>query len=228
MKKRTKKNEMTPVSKVVAYMRVSTEQQADQGNSLDAQRARLVSYAAAMELEIVAFEVDAGLSASTLERPGLQAALGALESGEADGLLVVKLDRLTRSVRDLLVLVDEYFHDSSLLSVSESIDTRSAAGRMLLKILTTIGEWEREAIGERTSAVLQHMKAEGMFTGGFPPYGYRLVDGSLVEDWNEQCNVGVARNMRAGGSTLRAIAARLGTNPRTGKPFAASQIARMM
>lgn len=217
------------MTRVVAYIRVSTEKQADKGNSLEAQRAKLEAYGLAMGLEIVAFEVDAGLSASSLERPALQRALGALESGEADGILVTKLDRLTRSVRDLCDLVDEYFRDDGvLLSVGESIDTRSAAGRMLLKILTTIGEWEREAIGERTSAVMQHMKACGDFTGGFPPYGMRLVDGKLEDDHAEANNIRVARTMRASGVSLRAIAQELGINNRTGKPFSASQIARMV
>lgn len=181
----------------------------------------------AMGLEIVAFETDAGMSASSLDRPGLRRALDALTSGEADGILVTKLDRLTRSVRDLCAMVDEYFQDASLLSVSESIDTRSAAGRMLLKILTTIGEWEREAIGERTAAVMQHMKAEGMFTGGFPPFGYNVVDGQLVESDEEQRILIQAKMMRAAGMSFRSIAASL-KNPRTGKMFHPTQIVRMV
>jgi DNA invertase Pin-like site-specific DNA recombinase len=77
--------------------------------------------------------------------------------------LVVKLDRLTRSVRDLCDLVDGYFRDGkhALLSVGEQVDTRSAAGRMVLNMLTVIGQWEREAIGERTSAAMQHKASQG-------------------------------------------------------------------
>ncbi len=113
--------------RIIAYVRVSTAKQADHGNSLAAQKARLESYAQAFELEIVGFEVDMA-SASTLERPGLQRALAALDEFRAEGLLVAKLDRLTRSVRDLCELVDTYFKDGahSLLSVGEQIDTRSA------------------------------------------------------------------------------------------------------
>jgi site-specific DNA recombinase len=220
----------TAPTRIVGYIRVSTDKQATEGNSLEAQRARLEAYATAMQLEIVAFEVDAGLSAKSLERPGLQRALARLDAFEADAILVVKLDRLTRSVRDLLTLIDTYFRDGQheLLSIGESIDTRSAAGRMILKILTTIGEWEREAIGERTAAVMQHMKSQGEFTGGWPPFGYRVVDGRLEPDAIEQALIERARAFRSAGMSLRAVAAELGPNNRTGRAFDPKQIARML
>lgn len=219
-------------NRVVAYVRVSTDRQAGEGHSLDAQAARLKAYATAFGLEIVALEVDAGASAGSLDRPGLQAALKRLEAGEAGALLIVKLDRLTRSVRDLCDLVDTYFReDYSLMSVSEQIDTRSAAGRMMLNLLTTIGQWEREAIGERTSAVMQHMKASGAFTGGWPPYGFDEVNGQLVENESEQAVVRRVRELRGYGTSLRSIASSLtdvGVFARNGKPFDAKQIARML
>jgi site-specific DNA recombinase len=220
----------TAPTRIVGYIRVSTDKQATEGNSLEAQRARLEAYATAMQLEIVAFEVDAGLSAKSLERPGLQRALARLDAFEADAILVVKLDRLTRSVRDLLTLIDTYFRDGQheLLSIGESIDTRSAAGRMILKILTTIGEWERAAIGERTAAVMQHMKSQGEFTGGWPPFGYRVVDGRLEPDAIEQALIERARAFRSAGMSLRAVAAELGPNNRTGRAFDPKQIARML
>ena len=84
---------------VAGYVRVSTEQQAGEGVSLDAQRIKLQAYAVAMDLELVDVFEDAGLSAKSLRRPGLQSALALLEDGKAAGLVVVKLDRLTRSVR---------------------------------------------------------------------------------------------------------------------------------
>jgi site-specific DNA recombinase len=220
----------TAPTRIVGYIRVSTDKQATEGNSLEAQRARLEAYATAMQLEIVAFEVDAGLSAKSLERPGLQRALARLDAFEADAILVVKLDRLTRSVRDLLTLIDTYFRDGQheLLSIGESIDTRSAAGRMIRKILTTHGEWEREAIGERTAAVMQHMKSQGEFTGGWPPFGYRVVDGRLEPDAIEQALIERARAFRSAGMSLRAVAAELGPNNRTGRAFDPKQIARML
>lgn len=142
-------------TRAVAYVRVSTEKQADAGQSLEAQQAKLAAYASLYELELVEVVVDAGVSAKTLNRPGLQRALAMLESGAADALVVVKLDRLTRSVRDLGELVEGVFAEkgAALLSVSEQIDTRSAAGRLVLNVLASVSQWEREAIGERTAAV---------------------------------------------------------------------------
>jgi DNA invertase Pin-like site-specific DNA recombinase len=221
------KKKKADVSKVVAYVRVSTDKQAEQGLSLDAQQECLLKYADLHKIEIVAIEADSA-SASSLERPGLQRALNALETGEASGLLIVKLDRLTRSVRDLVALIDEYFRDDqALISVSEHIDTGSAAGRLTLKILTTVAEWEREAIGERTSAVMQHMKAEGMFTGGFPPFGFQIGNGVLLECEEEQAVIKEVRAARMFGETLRGIARRT-INPRTGRTFHPTQIVRML
>lgn len=216
------------VTRVVAYLRVSTEKQADQGNSLEAQRARLEAYAQVYGLSIVAYETDSGVSASSLERPALQRALARLDAGEADGLLVTKLDRLTRNVADLCSLVTTYFKgEHSLLSVNEQIDTRSAGGRMLLNLLTVVAQWEREVIGERTSAVMQHMRAQGRFTGGWPPYGFREVDGELVPDDHEQEIIARARALRSTGMSLRGIASQLPAN-RAGTTFDPKQIARMM
>jgi site-specific DNA recombinase len=229
--KKKKVSDTGAVRRVVTYIRVSTNKQAEAGLSLEAQEAKIVAYAAAFGLEIIAAVKDTA-SASSLERPGLKEALDILENGnsrgiKADGILVVKLDRLTRSVRDLVFLIEEYFSEHALLSVSEQIDTGSAAGRMMLKMLTTIGEWEREAIGERTAAVMQHMKAEGLFTGGFPPFGWNVVDGRLEESWEEQQTVAIVKHKRERGQSIRMIAE--GTiNPRTGRAFHPTQIARML
>lgn len=225
-----KKGNSQSASRVVAYVRVSTDKQADSGSSLEAQEAKIRAYCSLYDLELVAIEVDAGESAKSLDRPGLKRALERLDTFQADSLLVLKLDRLTRSVRDLCDLVDTYFRDGqySLLSVGEQIDTRSAAGRMVLNILTVIGQWEREAIGERTAAVMQHMKATGAFTGGWPPYGYRVVGEALEPVPEEQAIIESARAFRQQGMSLRSVAAALPENPRTGKPFAASQIVRML
>ena len=130
------------MTKTVAYLRVSTDKQADKGLSLDAQRVKVAAYAELYDLDIVEVVVDAGVSAKTLDRPGLSRALTMLRTGKAEALLVVKLDRLTRSVRDLGDLVETYFapSKSALLSVSEQIDTRSAAGRLVLNVLAAVSQ----------------------------------------------------------------------------------------
>lgn len=154
------------MTRVVGYIRVSTTEQASEGVSLAAQRRRLEAQAVASDLELVAVHEDAGASAKSLERPGLRAALADLDAGRADGLLIMKLDRLTRSVKDLGWLLDTYFtRRFTLMSVSDSIDTRSAGGRMVLNVLTSIAQWEREVIAERTSEALAELKAQGRRLG---------------------------------------------------------------
>src|SRR5207253_11046790 len=118
-------------TKAVGYIRVSTDKQAEHGVSLEAQQAKLTQYAALYDIELVEVIVDAGVSAKTLDRPGLQRALGMLRKGQASALLVAKLDRLTRSVKDLGTLVEGYFSSdkSTLLSVGDNSDTRTDAVR---------------------------------------------------------------------------------------------------
>lgn len=233
-KRSTTAAEAGRATRTVAYVRVSTEKQADRGVSLEAQEAKLRAYAQLYALDLLEVIVDAGLSAKSLDRPGLGRALAMLRSGEAEALLVVKLDRLTRSVRDLGELVEDYFADPNgpaLLSVAEQIDTRSAAGRLVLNVLGAVSQWEREAIGERTSAAMRHMAAQGAYTGGAAPFGYRVEAGSLVEHAAEQAAIRAARQARAAGLSLRAIADQLeahGYRTRTGRTFAPVQIARMV
>lgn len=220
-------------TRAVAYVRVSTEKQAEVGQSLEAQRAKVEAYASLYDLELVEVVVDAGVSAKTLNRPGLVRALAMLESGAVNALVVVKLDRLTRSVRDLGELVERYFAagESALLSVSEQIDTRSAAGRLVLNVLASVSQWEREAIGERTSVVMQHKASRGEYTGGRAPYGFRSEGGHLVPVEAEQAVLSAARDAAAKGLSLRAIAKVLearGLLTRAGKPFAPTQVARLV
>lgn len=203
-------------TRVVGYIRVSTEQQADGGVSLAAQRAKLEAYALALDLELVAVHVDPGASAKTLARPSLQSALAALDAGEADGLLVAKLDRLTRSVRDLGDLVDRYFASRfSLLSVADAIDTRSAAGRLVLNVLTSVAQWEREATGERTRTALEHLRKGGVRLGA-PALGWRRSDETDGEGRRilrgvdgEGQTVARIHELSAEGLSLRAICVRL-------------------
>lgn len=148
--------------------------QAQEGVSLDAQRERIRCYCTASGFKLVHLAQDE-TSAKSLDRPGLAAALKLLDSGKADALLVVKLDRLTRSVIDLGTLLNGYFLNEKhyLLSVTESLDTRNAMGHFVLYILALIAQWEREAIGERTREAMRHLKEQGVFLGR-APYGYRF------------------------------------------------------
>ncbi len=217
------------MTKAIGYIRVSTEKQADHGVSVEAQTEKLKAYAMLYDIDLVDLVIEQG-SAKCLQREGLQSALSRLEAGEAEALIVVKLDRLTRSVADLGKLVDTYFQNFALLSVGEQIDTRSAAGRLVLNVLASVSQWEREVIGERTSAAMQHMRNQNQYTGGKPPYGYDLVDGELIENENEQQVIKLVAKYKAAGLSYRKIAAVIdeaGHKSRTGKQLSAMSVSRM-
>ena len=222
--------------KLIGYVRVSTEDQSREGISLAAQEAAIRHYAATpgQEIELVAIETDAGISAKTITgRPGLLRALAMLDRGEADGVVVVKLDRLTRSVRNLGELIDGPFKTAALVSLGEKIDTTSAGGRMIVNLLATVSQWEREVGAERTRAAMGHLRAMGRLVGGVP-YGQCVVirDGKkwLADEPAEQLVLAEARRLRASGLSLRAVASELeraGHLNRSGRRFNASEIQTM-
>ena len=198
--------------RVVGYVRVSSDQQVESGLSLAAQEAKLRAYAVAMDLELVDVVIDAGVSARRLQRPGFARVLEMLDAGDVDGVLITKLDRLTRSVRDLGELVERYFAKRAvLLSVGDSIDTRSASGRLVLNVLASVGQWEREAIGERTREALAEVRRSRprMHLGGVPLERKRAADGTLVDDVDGAATLARIRELRASGLSLRAIATSL-------------------
>src|SRR4051812_737442 len=124
---RTQQNTDVPKT-AIGYVRVSTQEQATEGVSLDAQRDRLRTYCKAHAIKLIGIQGDEGLSGSTLDRPGLQAALQMIQRGRANTLIVVKLDRLSRSLRDVFTLVEDYFTDerNHLLSVCGMVNTHTA------------------------------------------------------------------------------------------------------
>ena len=202
--------------RTVAYVRVSTNKQADRGMSLEAQQEKMAAYATLYDLELVETIVERGLSAKSVSgRPGLVKALKMLEDGEAEGLLVVKLDRLTRSIVDLGHLIEEYFGHTGpkgarLMSVSEQIDTTSASGKLVLNVLMSVSQWEREVISERTKEVLQYKKTIGQRTGSIP-YGMKVgTDGKTLEQHAaEQEVIQYIQQLKTEGLSLQKIAYRL-------------------
>ncbi len=211
--------------RAIGYIRVSTEEQASGGGSLATQESKLRAYAALYGIELIDVIVDAGVSAKSLDRPGIREALARLDRGEADGILISKLDRLSRSVGDWDHLIKHYFGERAgfqLWSVADAIDTRTAAGRMVLNILMSVAQWERETIGERTHDVLQNKQIRGEKTGGSIPYGQMLGESrevlvkgevkqikTLVPNPIEQAVIEEIRRLKAAGETLRRIATEL-------------------
>ena len=220
-------------TRVVGYCRVSTDQQAEHGASLDAQVEKIRQYAALYGLELVAVIEDRGASAKTLDREGLQTALAMLRKGHGEGLLICKLDRLTRSVKDLGTLIEQYFDRYTLMSIEDKVDTGSASGRLILNVLMSVSQWEREAIGERTKAVMAHKRAMGERTSRFAPYGFQIGDDgkTLVPDRDEQALLDAIREAHQRGLTQRALVAELtrqGFCTRKGTALSRMQVQRIM
>lgn len=203
--------------KAIGYVRVSTHEQAQEGVSLDAQRDKLRAYCKANKIYLVDILADEGISAGTLQRPGLQAALRALKRGAADTLLVAKLDRLTRSVRDLCFLNEEYFGHKQhhLISLCGMANTNTAAGRMMMVSIANYAQFERENNSERTREAIQHIQAQGVKIGAAPyghAYGHELdAHGrrSLVPVAEQQAVITRMVEMSRAGMGPCAIAARL-------------------
>ena len=218
--------------KAIAYLRVSTDSQADSGLSLAAQRAKIEAYANLYSYQLVDVLEEAA-SGNSLRRTALQAGLAALTASRprADALIVAKLDRLTRSVRDLGALLDSAFRRCALVSVTEQVDTSTASGRMVLHILTSVAQWEHEAISERTAAALAAKRARGERISGQPPVGYRHEGGRVVVDAAEMRMVRALCRYRSWGLSMRRIADRLyedGYRTRRGGRIHFTQIARVL
>ncbi|MBM3299121.1 MAG: recombinase family protein [Deltaproteobacteria bacterium] len=217
----------------VGYIRVSLEEQARQGVSLDMQQAKIRAYCALNDLELLDIISDEGISAKTVKaRPGIQTALDLVKSRKVSALVVYKLDRLARNAREALEIADLLKAKAvDLHSITEKIDTESAAGRLFYNILAAMAAWERETIAERTSAALRRKAEKLEYCGGEPPYGYRAVDGKLTPDIEEQRVLKKIRNLRTKGYTIRRITRCLaedGCLNRRGKPFNKTQVARII
>src|SRR5258706_15071601 len=195
----------------IGYVRVSTDRQAEQGVSLDAQEAKIRAMATVQGAELLDVIVDGGESAKSLNRRGLQRLLDLMNAAKVDTVIVAKLDRLTRSVKDLCGLLELFEKRKvALVSVAESLDTGSAAGRLVITIMGAVSQWEREAIGERTRDALRHKRSNGERVGNIE-FGYRLSSDArhLEPDLTEQASLAEIRNLRHQGHTLRGIAATL-------------------
>src|SRR5438093_2282962 len=162
--------------RAIGHVRVSTDKQADHGVSLEAQEVKIRAMGIVQGAEIVDLIVDGGESAKNLVRPGMERLLALVNERKVDTVIIAKLDRLTRSVKDLCGLLELFEKRKvALVSVAESLDTGSAAGRLVITIMGAVSQWEREAIGERTRDALKHKRGQGERVGNIA-FGSRLSD----------------------------------------------------
>ena len=158
----------------IGYARVSTDEQAREGVSLEAQEVRIKAYAQAKDLPLGDILVDEGRSGKDLKRPALQELLARCDRGDVAHVIVWKLDRLTRRTRHLLSLVEDTFlaKHIELHSVSESLDTSTPHGRFVLTLFGGLAQMERKLIGERTRNALEYKRQQRQPTS-HPPYGFK-------------------------------------------------------
>ena len=198
------------MKRVVLYIRVSSLEQAQEGYSIGEQKERLIAFCKAHGWLVVEVYTDAGYTGSNLDRPGIQKLIA--EVSNFDMVLVYKLDRLSRSQRDTLHLIEEVFIPSNtdFVSMSESFDTSTPFGRAMIGILSVFAQLEREQIRERTKMGMLARAKEGLFHGGpFVPIGYDYTDGLLVINEYEATQVRKIYDWYLEGVSPEKIAARL-------------------
>jgi len=154
---------------MIGYLRVSTEEQASSGLGLEAQRDTIQRYADAQGWGVIWYG-DAGLSAKSLDRPQLQAALARIhvipKRRDVDGIVVAKLDRLSLSVVDFAgVLELARARKWALVAIDLGVDTSTPTGELVANVMMSVAQWERRVIGERTSAAMQAAKRQGRHMG---------------------------------------------------------------
>ena len=208
----------------VAYTRISIAESEDR--SLGAQDRTLRALAAAHGHDLGTVYTDNGVSGAREDRPGLDALLTEVRAGRVAAVYVAKLDRLSRSLVHLLTLVRLFEkHRVVLVSASESIDTSTPVGRMMLSLLGTFAEFERERIAERTRDASDDRRRAGRVYGPNTPFGYKVAGDRLVTDPREQAVLAQIQTLRALGTSYARIAATLnaqGTTTKKGRQWEAS------
>ena len=194
------------------YVRVSTDTQAEKGYSIGEQTERIRAYCAAMGWTIFRIYTDGGFSGSNMERPALREMIRDAEAGMFGKVVVYKLDRLSRSQKDTLTLIEDVFlpHGIDFVSMSESFDTSSPFGRASLGMMATFAQLEREQIKERMQMGRYARIKAGKYKGnGIPPLGYTYRDGFLVTEPFEAEQVRLAFSRFIAGDTPEEIAREL-------------------
>lgn len=198
--------------KVAGYIRVSTDDQVREGISLEVQEEKLKSFCYAKDWELVKVYREEGRSGKNLNRPEIQKLIKACGRKEFDGVIVYKVDRLTRSQKDLWNLLEVVFQKNkvALVSVTEPFDTSTAMGEAFLGMLGVFAQLERKRIGERVKDVWQRKKDKGE-RFGIIPYGYGLSSNGkdLIKNKRERNVIALMGELRQGGYTYSAIAQEL-------------------
>ena len=194
---------------IAIYARVSTQEQALNGHSIDEQIERMHKYCDAFSWMSVKDYVDAGFSGAKTDRPALQNLLKDVKAKKIDKVLVYKLDRLSRSQKDTLWLIEDVFlaNKCDFVSISENFDTGTPLGKAMIGILAVFAQLEREQIKERMVMGKEARAKKGLFQGGgFAPTGYDFIDGELVINEYEAMQIREAHKLYQSGMSSSKIA----------------------
>lgn len=197
--------------RVAGYIRVSTEEQANEGYSLDAQREKLSNFCSSQEgWELVEIYPEEGKSAKDLKRPELQRLLQDASERKFDVVLVYRLDRLTRSVMDLYELLQVFeAHSIKFKSATEIYDTTTAMGKLFITIVAALAQWERENLSERVRFGMEELVRKGKWHGGPVPYGYEWTNATMLLIEEERRILRELRSIYMSGEGFRSTANKL-------------------
>lgn len=200
------------MKKVVLYIRVSTKGQAEDGYSLDFQKEKLLSYCKAMDYAVVGIYSDNGYTGSNLERPGIQRIIEEAPTNKFDAVLVYKLDRLSRSQKHTMYMLEDVFipNDIAFISMNESFDTSTQFGVAMVGILSVFSQLERANISERTFDGRKGRAKDGKWHGcASHPIAYDYIDGELVINEKEAEQVRMVYEYYSRGMTITEICNRM-------------------
>ncbi len=213
----------------IGYVRVSTEEQARGGVSLDAQRQKIRAYAHLEDMELIDIIADEGISGCSIKiRPGIQHVLKLVREKRVKAVIIYKLDRLARNTVEALSMAT--LMDSkgvALHSITEKLDTKSAMGRFFFTLMASIAEMERGIISERIVAAMDLKRTRGEALNNNPLYGFSIAGDRLVPDLHEQKIIQRIHSLRSEGHTIHGIVEILNTEGitnRKGRPFGKTQI----
>jgi site-specific DNA recombinase len=204
---------LTTENIVDLYIRVSTLEQAEEGYSVAAQETKLRAYCIAMNYTIFNVHIDPGYSGASINRPAVKKLISDVQSGKIGKVIVWKLDRLSRSQKDTMVLLEDIFlaNNCHFVSLMESFDTSTPFGRAIVGILAAFAQLERENIKERTTLGRQARIKKGYYHGSHAPIGYQFKQGSndLIVDEYSSGLVREVYQLFLSGMSINGIAAHM-------------------
>jgi len=227
-------NEPQPIQ-AGAYIRVSTDEQAENGYSLQLQRERISAQITAKGWDLFKIYEDGGQSGGKLDRPALQEMLTDIDAGNIQAVVIYKLDRLSRKQRDTMYLIEDVFlkRNIELVSISESLDTSSPTGRAMIGMLSVFAQLERDTITERLSGGRKQKAKTGGYSGGNSAIGYVVERGkkALFTDEDKATTVRRVFALKSEGLKLQQIADILnaeGHTTKQGARFTPTQVMRIL